>query len=106
MGFALWIDGDLAWAEGLHEYRPMGVAVIASTDRFRPRDFDRRRPGPPRARHTYAGLFASVGNLNAWLRGRLKGRGPNAEPFGPKLSFGRRRRHSRECGAVRPRRRA
>ncbi len=70
MGFALWIDGDLAWAEGLHEYRPMGVAVIAATDRFRPRDFDRRRPGPPRTRHTYAGLFASVGDLNACLRGR------------------------------------
>ena len=67
MGFALWIDGDLAWAEGLHEYRPMGVAVIAATDRFRARDFDRRRPGPPRERNTYAGLFASVGDLNARL---------------------------------------
>jgi len=93
MGFALWIDDDLAWAEGLHEYRPMGVAVIAATDRFRPRDFDRRRPGPPRTRHTYAGLFASVGDLNAWLRGRLTSRCPTADPSGAKLSLGRRRRH-------------
>ncbi|HEY1205874.1 MAG: hypothetical protein ABSH46_02220 [Bryobacteraceae bacterium] len=72
MGFPLWIDGDLAWAEGLHEYRPMGVAVIAVTDRFRPRDFDRRRPAPPRAGDTYAGLFASVGDVNAWLRSRAR----------------------------------
>jgi hypothetical protein len=70
MGFALWIDGDLAWAEGLHEYRPMGVAVIAATDRFRPRDFDRRRPLLKRTGHAYAGLFASVGDLNAFLRRR------------------------------------
>ena len=72
MGFALWIDDDMAWAEGLHEYRPMGVAVIAAPDRFRPRDFDRRRPAPPLAPHTYAGLFASVGDLNAWLRRRAR----------------------------------
>jgi len=106
MGFALWIDGDLAWAEGLHEYRPMGVAVIAATDRFRPRDFDRRRPDPPRARHTYAGLFASVGDLNACLRGRLTRRSPTDEPYGQTLLSGRRSRHSRERGAVLPRRKA
>jgi len=70
MGFALWIDGDLAWAQGLHEYRPMGVAVIAATDRFRTRDFDRRRPAPPLADAAYAGLFASVGDLNSGLRER------------------------------------
>ncbi len=28
MGFALWLDDELAWAQGTHEYRPMGTAVI------------------------------------------------------------------------------
>jgi len=48
MGFALWIDraGGLAWAQGTHEYRPMGAAVIASTDQFRHRDFRQRRRRP------------------------------------------------------------
>ncbi len=82
MGFALWIDGDLAWAEGLHEYRPMGVAVIAATDRFRPRDFDPRRPASPRAAGACAGLFASVGDLNAWLRRRARLARPAAGPPG------------------------
>jgi hypothetical protein len=72
MGFAMWIDGEQAWAEGLHEYRPMGVAVIAVTDRFRPHDFDQRRAAPSRADRTYAGLFASVGDLNAHLRKRRR----------------------------------
>jgi hypothetical protein len=72
VGFALWIDGEQAWAEGLHEYRPMGVAVIAITDRFRPRDFNPGRAAPSRAHKTYAGLFASVGDLNAGLRARAK----------------------------------
>jgi len=67
MGFALWIDGELAWAQGVHEYRPMGAAVIAVTDRFRHRDFVPTRRPPSRAAPTYAGLFASLGDLNAYL---------------------------------------
>jgi hypothetical protein len=67
MAFALWIDGDEAWAQGLHEYRPMGVAVIALTDRFRPRDFSPRRKSPSRDCISYAGLFASLGEVNAKL---------------------------------------
>jgi hypothetical protein len=41
MGFALWIDAeqDLAWAQGTHEYRPMGTAVIALASQFRHSDF-------------------------------------------------------------------
>ena len=37
MGFALWIDAEpgLAWAQGTHEYRPLGTAVISFTDQFR-----------------------------------------------------------------------
>jgi hypothetical protein len=67
MAFALWIDGEQAWAQGLHEYRPMGVAVIALTDRFRSRDFDARRAAPSRTDTRYAGLFASLGEVNARL---------------------------------------
>jgi hypothetical protein len=67
MAFALWIDGKEAWAQGLHEYRPMGVAVIAMTDRFRARDFSVRRAAPSRGHRAYAGLFASLGDLNARL---------------------------------------
>ena len=70
MGFALWIDGDLAWAQGVHEYRPMGAAVVAVTDRFRQRDFRLTRRAPFRAAPTYAGLFASLGDLNAYLGDR------------------------------------
>ena len=40
MGFYLWLDDDLAWAQGTYEYRPMGTAVIAASDLFRRRDFD------------------------------------------------------------------
>jgi len=39
MGFALWTDHDTAWAAGTHEYRPMGVAVIAGSNLFTARDF-------------------------------------------------------------------
>jgi hypothetical protein len=66
MGFALWIDpGEkLAWAQGTHEYRPMGVAVIAVTDRFRPRDFSRRRTCPLRLRNSFAGFYGSLEEVN------------------------------------------
>ena len=43
MGFALWTDGERAWAQGTSEYRAMGVAVIAASDLFRNRDFHPRR---------------------------------------------------------------
>ena len=71
MAFALWIEGDLAWAQGLHEYRLMGVAVIAVTDRFHQRDFRAARPAPPRHGEHYAGLFASLSEVNRRL-GRLQ----------------------------------
>jgi hypothetical protein len=67
MAFALWIDRDLAWAQGLHEYRPMGVAVIAVTDRFQARDFRATRPAPPRRANRCAGLLASLGEVNRRL---------------------------------------
>jgi hypothetical protein len=75
VAFALWIDGEQALAQGLHEYRPMGVAVIALTDRFRPRDFSPRRKSPSRDHISYAGLFASLGEVNARLTAILRSQG-------------------------------
>jgi hypothetical protein len=66
MGFALWTANGLAWAEGTHEYKPMGAAVISATDLFRARDFDPGREVPERL-VDYVGLFASIGDVNDWL---------------------------------------
>jgi hypothetical protein len=65
VGFYLWLDGATAWAQGTYEYRPMGTAVISSSDLFRRRDFSpRRKATPPRsARH-----LASLGHINAELK--------------------------------------
>jgi hypothetical protein len=72
VGFALWIDRSerLAWAQGTHEYRPMGAAVIAMTDQFRPRDFAATRRCPPRLRRSFAGFFGSLEEVNISLRRR------------------------------------
>jgi hypothetical protein len=67
VGFYLWLDEDLAWAQGTYEYRAMGTAVISATDLFRRRDFDaRRKLQAPRDAH-FAGQFASLGHLNGEL---------------------------------------
>jgi hypothetical protein len=70
MGFYLWVDDELAWAQGTYEYRPMGTAVISASDLFRRRDFDPRRKlqAPPTAE--YAGQFASLGHVNGHLQKR------------------------------------
>lgn len=68
MGFALWIDGEVAWAQGTHEYRPMGTAVVAVTDTFRARDFHPGRRSPGRLDPRFSGFFASLGEMNAHLR--------------------------------------
>ena len=67
MGFALWTDGETAWAQGTHEYRPMGTAVIGASGMFTPRDFSRRRPSPPRYDPRFTGFFASLGHMNDFL---------------------------------------
>jgi hypothetical protein len=74
MGFALWIDGDVAIAQGTHEYRPMGAAAISSATVFTPRDFDRRRRAPRREDPRFAGFFASLGEVNDYLAGVREGR--------------------------------
>ncbi len=72
MGFYLWFDGELAWAQGTYEYRPLGTAVISASDLFRGRDFDpRRKAGPPRGAE-FAGQFASLGHLNQQLQARRR----------------------------------
>jgi hypothetical protein len=70
MGFALWVDtqSTLAWAEGTHEYRPMGAAVIAVTDQFRRRDFSQVRRRPKELDSDFVGFFGSLEDLNARLR--------------------------------------
>jgi hypothetical protein len=75
MGFCLWVDHGLAWAQGTYEYRPMGTAVISATDLFRRRDFDARRKVQMPATAEFVGRFASLGHLNAHLQGNRKQRG-------------------------------
>jgi hypothetical protein len=65
VGFYLWLDRDLAWAQGTYEYRPMGFAVISASDLFR------RRMQIPRDAE-FAGQFASLGHLNLQLKERRK----------------------------------
>lgn len=72
MGFHLWIEDELAWAQGSYEYRPMGTAVISARDLFKRRDFSARRPAPRPGAARYAGQFASLGHMNGELR-RLRG---------------------------------
>jgi hypothetical protein len=68
MGFALWIRQEEAIAQGTHEYRPMGVAVIGVRGVFTPRDFRRTRRGPSRMDPALAGYFASLGEMNDFLK--------------------------------------
>jgi hypothetical protein len=70
VGFALWIDASssLAWAQGTHEYRPMGTAVIARTGQFRRHDFQQTRQRPARLENSFAGFFGSLEEVNAVLR--------------------------------------
>jgi len=76
VGFYLWVDRELAWAQGTYEYRPMGTAVISASDLFQRRDFSPRRPvqAPPNAQ--FAGQFASLGHLNSQLEKRRNRRQP------------------------------
>lgn len=72
MGFYLWVDRDLAWAQGTYEYRPMGTAVISASDLFRRRDFSPRRKVQAPRDAEFAGQFASLGHLNTQLQKRRK----------------------------------
>jgi hypothetical protein len=67
MGYALYRKDRVLWAAGTHEYRPMGVAAIAATDLFRPRDFKPAIKAPPEKEVEFLGLFASIVDLNDYL---------------------------------------
>jgi hypothetical protein len=77
MGFALWIDQEdrVAWAQGTHEYRPMGTAAVAITDQFRHRDFSQRRRAPRRVRNSFVGFFGSLATVNDYLRSSSRAAG-------------------------------
>jgi hypothetical protein len=81
MGFALWIDTGhgLAWAQGTHEYRPMGAAAITFTDQFRHRDFRQARRRPAHLRNAFVGFFGSLEEVNVYLRSSGE-RKPRATP--------------------------
>jgi hypothetical protein len=64
------VDDDTVWAQGTHEYRPMGVAVIAANCVFTPRDFRRSRRGISRFDPRFEGFFASLGEMNDYLAKR------------------------------------
>ena len=70
MGFALWIDtgSGLAWAQGTHEYRPLGAAVISFTDQFRIGDFRQSRRRPSHLDQAFLGFFGSLEEVNVYLR--------------------------------------
>jgi hypothetical protein len=72
VGFYLWLDGDLAWAQGTYEYRPMGTAVISASDLFQRRDFSPQRKVQAPLDAEFAGQFASLGHLNMQLKERRK----------------------------------
>jgi hypothetical protein len=69
VGFAVWLDTEerVAWAQGTHEYRPMGTAVIAISDQFRLRDFVAARESPAHLRTSFAGFFGSLETVNEFL---------------------------------------
>lgn len=57
----------MVWAQGTHEYRPMGTAVIAISDQFRPRDFAPSRASPAHLRTSFVGFFGSLETVNEFL---------------------------------------
>ncbi len=72
MGFAMWVDKEVTWAQGTHEYRPMGVAIISVSDYYRQRDFDSNRKTPSRDRRLFAGFFASIDHMNEYLEAQRR----------------------------------
>ena len=92
MGFYLWFDRGLAWAQGTYEYRPMGTAVIAESDLFRRRDFDPRRSLRAPETAEFAGQFAQrqarLHGIGCADLGQIRGDCMRLDPFFPQLLQG------------------
>jgi hypothetical protein len=69
VGFAVWVDEQeqVVWAQGTHEYRPMGSAVIAFQDQFRPRDFRQSLRRPSTISNRFVGFFGSLESVNEYM---------------------------------------
>ncbi len=69
MGFALWIDEQeqVVWAQGTHEYRPMGSAAIALRGRFRHADFRQSLKRPAEVSAYFVGFFGSLEEVNHFV---------------------------------------
>jgi hypothetical protein len=72
MGFALWRQPPLLLCAGTHEYRPMGTAVIGDQGLFESRDFKPQRVSPRRGQDGFIGYFASLNEVNRYLRGKVE----------------------------------
>lgn len=66
------MSDDQAWAQGTHEYRPLGCAVIARNGQFRAPDFNRYRRSPHRNSPLFVGLFGSLEEVNVFLHSDKK----------------------------------
>jgi hypothetical protein len=71
MGFALWREGPLVYCEGTHEYRAMGTAVVHENGVLSARDFQRAGARRTRGSVGFVGYFASLGEVNAYLRKQI-----------------------------------
>lgn len=71
MGFAVWRQGPLVYCQGTHEYRPMGEAVAHEDGLFTARDFRQKRSGWVRGGEGFVGYFASLGEVNDYLRKKV-----------------------------------
>jgi hypothetical protein len=61
----------------------MGAAVISDTDVFRVADFRNSRRAPPVSSPDFVGHFASLGQINAYLRQARSKRRKGMRPASP-----------------------
>jgi hypothetical protein len=76
LGFAVWLDEQeqVIWAQGTHEYRPMGAAVVALSSQFRRADFRQSLKPLPALDRLFVGFFGSLEDVNHFVRDHKKRR--------------------------------